>query len=66
MIAEVFPPKERGRALGLWGVGVVVGPAFGPTLGGYLTETLPRKPVHLRPAERSLRHLWCVCRPGAA
>jgi len=24
MIAEVFPPKERGRALGLWGVGVVV------------------------------------------
>ena len=40
MIAEVFPPKERGRALGLWGVGVVVGPAFGPTLGGYLTETL--------------------------
>ncbi len=40
MIAEVFPPMERGRALGLWGVGVVVGPAFGPTLGGYLTETL--------------------------
>jgi len=40
MIAEVFSPKERGRALGLWGVGVVVGPAFGPTLGGYLTETL--------------------------
>ena len=40
MIAEVFPPDQRGRALGLWGVGVVVGPAFGPTLGGYLTETL--------------------------
>ncbi len=39
MIAEVFPPEERGRALGLWGVGVIVGPALGPTLGGYLTET---------------------------
>lgn len=38
MIAEVFPPEERGRALGLWGVGVIVGPALGPTLGGYLTE----------------------------
>jgi DHA2 family multidrug resistance protein len=40
MIAEVFPPKERGRALGIWGVGVIVGPALGPTLGGYLTQTL--------------------------
>ncbi len=38
MIAEVFPPSERGRALGIWGVGVIAGPALGPTLGGYLTE----------------------------
>ena len=38
MIAEVFPPAERGRALGIWGVGVIVGPAVGPTLGGYLTD----------------------------
>ncbi len=38
MIAEVFPPHERGKAMGWWGVGVIVGPAFGPTLGGYLTE----------------------------
>ncbi len=38
LIAEVFPPKERGRALGYWGVGVILGPALGPTLGGYLTE----------------------------
>jgi EmrB/QacA subfamily drug resistance transporter len=38
MIAEVFPPAERGRALGIWGVGVIVGPAIGPTLGGYLTD----------------------------
>jgi DHA2 family multidrug resistance protein len=38
MIAEVYPPERRGRALGVWGVGVMVGPALGPTLGGYLTE----------------------------
>ncbi|MGE0325736.1 MAG: DHA2 family efflux MFS transporter permease subunit [Polyangiaceae bacterium] len=38
LIAEVFPPQERGRALGYWGVGVILGPAIGPTLGGYLTE----------------------------
>jgi MFS transporter, DHA2 family, multidrug resistance protein len=38
MITEVFEPHERGKAIGYWGVGVIVGPAFGPTLGGYLTN----------------------------
>ncbi len=38
MIAEVFEPAERGKAIGYWGVGVIVGPSFGPTLGGYLTN----------------------------
>lgn len=40
MVSAVFPPNQRGKALGIWGVGVIMGPAFGPTLGGYLTETL--------------------------
>ena len=38
MISDVFPPKERGKALGYWGMGVIIGPAFGPTLGGWLTK----------------------------
>lgn len=38
MISEVFEPHERGRAMGYWGIGVIVGPAFGPTVGGYLTK----------------------------
>ena len=37
MIAEVFEPKERGKAMGLFGLGVIIGPAFGPNLGGFLT-----------------------------
>ena len=37
MISEVFEPKDRAKALGLWGLGVILGPAFGPTLGGWLT-----------------------------
>lgn len=37
IISDVFEPHERGRAMGYWGVGVIIGPAFGPTLGGYLT-----------------------------
>lgn len=38
MVSEVFPPKERGKALGFWAMGAVMGPAFGPTVGGYLTK----------------------------
>lgn len=38
MITETFEPHERGRALGFWGMGAVMGPAFGPTVGGYLTK----------------------------
>jgi DHA2 family multidrug resistance protein len=38
IITDTFPPGERGRALGVWGIGFMVGPAIGPTLGGYLTD----------------------------
>ena len=38
IVADLFEPSERGRALGIWGTGIMVGPALGPTLGGYLTD----------------------------
>ncbi|MFC1533826.1 DHA2 family efflux MFS transporter permease subunit [Thermodesulfobacteriota bacterium] len=38
MIANLFEPHERGKALGIWGTGVMVGPTLGPTVGGYLTD----------------------------
>jgi EmrB/QacA subfamily drug resistance transporter len=38
IVAELFEPEERGKALGIWGTGIMIGPAVGPTLGGYLTE----------------------------
>jgi len=38
IVADLFEPHERGRALGIWGTGVMIGPALGPTLGGYLTD----------------------------
>lgn len=34
----VFPPAQRGRAMGLFGMGVVLAPALGPTLGGVLVD----------------------------
>lgn len=40
VIFETFPPSERSVAQAVFGLGVIVGPAIGPTLGGYLTDTL--------------------------
>ena len=35
---DIYTVKERGSAMALWGVGVMIGPILGPTLGGYLTD----------------------------
>ncbi|PPQ33677.1 DHA2 family efflux MFS transporter permease subunit [Rhodopila globiformis] len=35
---DIYPIEQRGTAMAIWGVGVMVGPILGPTLGGYLTE----------------------------
>lgn len=40
VMTDIFPPDERGKAMAIWGIGVMVGPVLGPTLGGYLTEML--------------------------
>jgi DHA2 family multidrug resistance protein len=39
IMADTFPLEERGRAMSIWGIGVMIGPILGPTLGGYLTDT---------------------------
>lgn len=39
MIYRAFPPTERGVASAIIGVPVLLAPAFGPTVGGYLTTT---------------------------
>ena len=40
ILFETFPPEEQGIAQSVFGVGVIAGPAIGPTLGGYLTDSL--------------------------
>ena len=35
---DIYPPEKRGSAMAIWGIGVMIGPILGPTLGGYLTE----------------------------
>jgi MFS transporter, DHA2 family, multidrug resistance protein len=38
ILLESFPPNKRGAAMALFGLGVVVAPVLGPTLGGWLTD----------------------------
>ena len=38
ILADTFPPRQRGMAFAAFAIVVVVGPVLGPTLGGYITE----------------------------
>ncbi|MGH9418172.1 MAG: DHA2 family efflux MFS transporter permease subunit [Terriglobales bacterium] len=38
VLLESFPPEDRGKAMAFWGLGIVVAPILGPTLGGWLTD----------------------------
>ncbi len=39
ILRETFPPEEQGKIIGIYGLGVILAPAFSPTLGGWLTDT---------------------------
>ena len=38
ILADTFPPEKRGQAFAVFGMAVVVAPAIGPTLGGWITD----------------------------
>ena len=38
VMMDIYPPEKRGQAMAIWGMGVMLGPIMGPTLGGWLTE----------------------------
>lgn len=39
-LLSIYPREDFGTAMAWWGVGVMFGPVFGPTIGGYVTEYL--------------------------
>src|SRR5918996_1890707 len=45
LLNEAFPPRERGLAMGLFGLAAAFGPAVGPAIGGYLTDYLSWRAV---------------------
>jgi len=38
ILRQTFPPKEQGMAMALFAMAVMLGPAIGPTLGGYIVD----------------------------
>jgi DHA2 family multidrug resistance protein len=38
VLLDVYSAEERGQAMAIWGVGVMLGPIMGPTLGAWLTD----------------------------
>jgi EmrB/QacA subfamily drug resistance transporter len=39
IVNDAVPPAQRGRALGLWGMGMMLAPAFGPWISGLIVDT---------------------------
>ena len=40
IIMDAFPPEKRMTGITIFGLGVILGPSFGPVLGGYITDNL--------------------------
>lgn len=38
VLLDTYPKEKHGQAMSMWGMGVMLGPILGPSLGGWLTE----------------------------
>jgi MFS transporter, DHA2 family, multidrug resistance protein len=39
-LLDIYPPRQHGQAMSIFGAGAILGPVFGPALGGWLTDNL--------------------------
>jgi len=66
-----YPPEERGRAMGWFGMGIVLGPTIGPTLGGIIVDTVAWRwvftaPVPIMAISAALAWVYLPARDPAA
>ncbi|WP_020409700.1 DHA2 family efflux MFS transporter permease subunit [Hahella ganghwensis] len=54
VLFRVFPREQRGRAMGIYGIGVILAPALGPVLGGIIVDQLNWRYVFVAPMPISL------------
>ena len=38
VMLDMYPPHKRGNVMAIWGMGIMLGPILGPTVGGLLTD----------------------------
>nr|WP_297400969.1 DHA2 family efflux MFS transporter permease subunit [uncultured Marinobacter sp.] len=54
LVFRIFPRNRRGQAMGIYGMGVILAPALGPVLGGFLVDQLDWRYVMFAPAPVTL------------
>lgn len=54
LVFRIFPRHRRGQAMGIYGMGVVLAPALGPVLGGFLVDQLDWRYVMFAPVPVTL------------
>ncbi|MBW4935141.1 DHA2 family efflux MFS transporter permease subunit [Marinobacter sp. F4206] len=54
LVFRIFPREKRGQAMGIYGMGVILAPALGPVLGGFLVDQLSWRYVMFAPAPVTL------------
>ena len=62
IIVQIFQPHEQGRAGGIFGMGVVLGPAIGPSVGGLLVDWFGWRSVFFMVVPLCLASLWLARR----
>src|ERR1700743_2119077 len=58
ILADTFPVEKRGQAFAVYGMAVVVAPAIGPPLGGYITDNLDWHRIFFINIPIGLLSLW--------
>lgn len=62
IILRAFEPHEQGRASGIFGMGVVLAPAIGPSIGGVLVDLFGWRSIFFMVVPFCLASLWLAYR----
>ena len=62
LVFRIFPRERRGQAMGIYGMGVILAPALGPVLGGFLVDELSWRYVMFAPVPVTLLGVFMAWR----
>lgn len=62
LVFRIFPRHRRGQAMGIYGMGVILAPALGPVLGGFLVDQLDWRYVMFAPVPVTLLGVFMAWR----